>query len=200
MNIGWLDVLALVVPTGLLAALANQGFAMLREYLERTFRMSERLAEQEHQGNLRRIEAHFDARADNVELARSVRTWLCYETTRRFPDEHDMVSWGQAQPTLSSNNEVVDALDQIAVRHPTKQVRETAESLEAAIDVAFNQYNPGPYHELSMDDYIKWLTSLEELIELMHDGDAGISKTKTAEGVRGRKRRSRATPRPRTFR
>jgi hypothetical protein len=199
LNIGWLDVLALVVPTGLLAALANQGFAMLREYLERTFRMSERLAEQEHQGNLRRIEAHFDARADNVELARSVRTWLCYEVTQRFSDEHDIHSWGQVQPTLSSSNKVVDALDQIAVRHPTKQVRETAASLETAIDLAFNQY-PVPYHELSMDHYMKWLTSLEELIELMHDGDAGISKTKTAEGARGRKRRSRATPRPRTFR
>lgn len=174
-EVGWAEVLQFGATTGLFAGLANNGFGMLRERLERGFRRDERVAQEQHEVKLRRIQAHYDARLEHLQKARRVHTWLDWQSIALFPHDHDMHTTHKNTPEVQSVADVLTDLEFIATAHPTKAVRERASRLHVDMDVEFNEAKPDPDYETPLSTYLSWTKRLDAIIDLLHDAEGGSS-------------------------
>jgi hypothetical protein len=179
-EVEWLDAIQFGITTGLVGGLANQGFGMLREKLERNFRRDERQAveqsaeqirldERRHQAILRREAAHDAARQKFLPMAEDLLAWADWEAHEAHADEGgDFHYVGAKRTTISDEGEAIRMAREIATGHPSKHVREKADALYNKINVHYGEFRPNGNYAPTFDDVYAWMNLAEELVELVH--------------------------------
>ena len=168
MSIDWSSGILIAAVSGTFAGVVNQGAGALRERFDRTFTLRQQREEREHQAALRTQQAHSDARSAAAEQVRSVRQWVEDELVDTYPDQLDYLGVNRRRSRLSTPADSIEALAGISMQHPTRAVRDSADSIESAIDDAYNVpagVRLGP----SFDQLLDWRKRLDGLVDLIHD-------------------------------
>lgn len=181
-SVGWGQIILLAVTSGIAAGLMNQLLSWWREGRQRKFTAEEQEKERahlqrvhqderEHQRLLRREEAHARARDEYIERVQNLHDWIQYEWGKRFGLDVDYASSHAVPPKFTKPEEAIKAAREVAIGHPTREVRAAAVSIEHSIDGCFNQIVGNRLNEPSDEDFREWSSSVDELIDLLHVPD-----------------------------
>lgn len=168
MSIDWSNGILIASVSGTFAGVVNQGAGALRERFDRAFKLRQEGAEREHQASLRRQQAHSEARSASLEHVRAVRQWVDDQLVDTYPDQLDYLGVNRRRSRLGPPADAVEALVEVSMMHPTRAVRDSADSIESSIDDAYN-VPAGDRLGPSLDLLFEWRERLGELAELIHD-------------------------------
>jgi hypothetical protein len=136
--------------------------------------------ERAHESQRRLQEEHAAARRKYLDQVADAKLWIDY----RWGDTHGLdVDWvpvNQPPPTMREPADVIAALQEVALKHPTARVRDLAASLAQSIsgnygDVAprwdprTNQPTQAVGVDPGGDTFRKWSESAGELLAAMHN-------------------------------
>lgn len=179
-EVEWVDAIQFGITTGLVGGLANQGFGMLREKLERNFRRAERQAEEEsvgrtrlddrrHQAILRREAGHDAAKEVFLPKAEDLVAWADWEASEAHVDEGGEFHYvGTKRSTLAGEADAIKTVREIATGHPSKHVRAKADELYTLVNSHFGEERPSGNYAPTFDEAYNWMKLAEELVELIH--------------------------------
>lgn len=147
-------------------------------------------AEQTHQSEMQResredeslrllIAAHDEAREGLLESAVGAEEWLSSEMNRTHGLDYDFSPENEPHPGLDDITEVIAALHEIEVRHPTRSVRRKARQLRGNLsahygtidtewDSSLREYVPKVGVRPSADQFFNWIEKAQDLVELIH--------------------------------
>jgi hypothetical protein len=145
MNLTWGNWVLLAAGSGVSAGITNQLFTWLREHMQRSFQRDQYIREIEHQrlmlGDQRRHEAilraeqaHYEARPLLLPHAKNVHDWLYSTWAKLYGGMQNAFPSGG----LNGPADALSELGEIAVSHPTVDVRSLARRLDAQMDERYN--------------------------------------------------------------
>jgi hypothetical protein len=193
--------ISLVITSGLAAAiLTKMGDAVLAKFQRSHQTKSQRLdfahqaemqkSEQEHQSQmqieareheslLRLIAGHDNAREEHLPRAVGSYEWLQHELGEKYGADYEWLSVNEPQPSIDSVTEVIRALRQVELTHPTRSVRKVASDLCSGISAHYGTIGSEWDEKLRMNvdlvgptptesQILDWVAKANRLVQLIH--------------------------------
>ena len=99
-------------------------------------------------------------------MARDVSAWLNYAAAEQHDDGHP---WQFLAAPPVREGAAIDAMNRIALTHPSRTVRQKAQSIHSEMFGRYVIIDGNSLGEPELDELLRWISDVEELVELIHD-------------------------------